>query len=89
MGSGMWKTHKEVGSDLNVGIGSGNSHSLRFPMSTQVFTHSFTSISSFLMFDVKTVFVLGYFNIKKNISNVYVKRSIVNIVNCEEKRFLD
>lgn len=63
VGSGMWKTHKEVGSDLNVGIGSGNSHSLRFPMSTQVFTHSFTSISSFLMFDVKTVFVLGYFNI--------------------------
>lgn len=50
VGSGMWKTHKELGSDLNDGTGAGNSHSFLFPMSTQVFIHSFTRISSFLMF---------------------------------------
>lgn len=43
-------THKELGRDLNDGIGAGNSHSHRFCMSTQVFAYLFMSISFFPYF---------------------------------------
>lgn len=69
--------------------GAGNSHSLRFSMSTQVFAYLFTSISFLLMCDVKTVLFseLGQENmflviltVKKTQMSTRVKHSIDNIV---------
>lgn len=74
--------HKESGRSTNDGIGAGKSHSLRFSMRTQVFAHLFTSMSSLLMCDVKTVrvcksvkpgkYVPGYSNGKINTGCIHV-----------------
>lgn len=47
--------HKESGRDPNDGKGAGKSRSIRFSMRTQAFAHLFTSMSSLLTCDVKTV----------------------------------